>query len=210
MKYFFLIFFIFTIISCTSQPKEQKLPILGNHDYTATDTVYHAIPDFQFVNQDSQMVSNETFGNQAYVVDFFFTSCPTICPKVKKQMLRIHEKFKEEDQLVLLSHTIDTKRDTVERLKEYANNLGVGTPKWHFVTGNKDEIYEIADDYFSVAIEDADAPGGFDHSGRLILVDNNRHVRAFCNGTDPEKVEGFMKDIAVLMKEMENEKMVKK
>ncbi|MEM6316651.1 MAG: SCO family protein [Bacteroidota bacterium] len=191
------------VISC-SQPPTGPLPIIGNKDITATgDTIYHQIPNFQFINQDSQTVTNATFADRAYVVDFFFISCPTICPKVKKQMLRIHERFEKEPKIALLSHSIDTKYDTVERLHEYATNMEVSPPKWHFVTGEKDEIYDIADDYFSVAIEDESAPGGFDHSGRLILVDKNRHVRAFCDGTDAEEVTAFMGDIERLLAEMD-------
>jgi protein SCO1/2 len=121
---------------------------------------------------------------------------------VTKQMLRVYERFKDEDRLLLLAHTIDTKHDSVPRLKKYAENLGVSSEKWKFVTGAKDSIYSIANDYFSIAVENTDAPGGFDHSGRLILVDKNRRVRAFCDGTDPESVDRFMQDIETLLKEM--------
>ncbi len=189
------------ITACSGPPTEQTLPILGYRDFVDGDTVYHTIPDFRFVNQDSQQVTNADFAGKAYVADFFFTSCPTICPIVKRQMLRVYEKFKDEDRLLLLSHSIDTKRDTVGRLKRYAENLGVSAPKWHFVTGDKQEIYGIADDYFSIATENPDAPGGFDHSGRLILVDSNRYVRSFCDGTDPKSVDQFLKDIDMLLEE---------
>ncbi len=162
---------------------------------------YHEIPDFAFVNQDSQMVNNQTFKDKAYVVDFFFTHCPTICPVVTKQMLRIHDQFRGNDEVVLLSHTIDQKRDTVGRLHWYANKLEVGSDKWHFVTGNKEEIYAMADEYFIIAKEDSDAPGGYDHSGTIILVDKNRRVRSFCNGTKPEEVDRFMDDIQTLLDE---------
>lgn len=198
-----IIFSIFILsIGCADQAPT-TLPIIGNKDVNeAGDTIYHKIPDFQFINQDNQAINNATFSNKAYVVDFFFISCPTICPKVKKQMLRLYDRFEQDEQLALLSHTIDTKHDTIERLKKYAMNLDVKTEKWHFVTGDKDEIYDIADDYFSIAIEDPSAPGGFDHSGRLILVDDNRHVRAFCNGTDAEEVSRFMDEVEVLLREM--------
>jgi protein SCO1 len=183
------------------QVEEGKLPILGEIDVVNGDTIYHTVPDFAFVNQDSQQVTNADFEGRAYVVDFFFTSCPTICPKVKREMLRLYDRYKDDDRISLLSHSIDVRRDTVGRLREYAAGMGVSTPKWHFVTGDKSAIYDIADDYFSVAIEDPEAPGGFDHSGRLILVDANRHVRAFCDGTDPASVDQFMKDIDRLLKE---------
>jgi protein SCO1/2 len=192
--------FVLLLFACDSKPK--KLPILGNRDVENGDTIYHTIPDFQFVDQDSNYITNGSLSGKAYVADFFFISCPTICPKVKKQMLRIYDRFEQEDRLMYLSHSIDPKRDTVGALKTYAENLGVDHNKWKFVTGKKSEIYEIADDYFSIAIEDPDAPGGFDHSGRLILVDGQGHVRSFCNGTEPEKVDQFMNDIDVLLAEM--------
>jgi len=188
------------LTSCRQEP--EKLPVLGRKETVNGKEVAHTIPDFKFVNQDSNYVTNETFAGKAYVADFFFISCPTICPKVKKQMLRIYERFSDEERLLLLSHSIDTKRDTVERLNQYARNLGVTDDRWHFVTGEKDEIYEIADDYFSIAIEDPSAPGGFNHSGRLILVDPKGRVRAFCDGTDAEEVDQFMQDIEKLLAEM--------
>ena len=120
-------------------------------------------------------------------------------------MLRIHDKFKSDERLLLLSHSIDTKYDTIPRLKKYADNLGVTSDKWHFVTGEKDQILDIAEDYFNVALEDADAPGGYNHSGRLVLVDKNRHLRAFCDGTDTESVTKFLGDIENLLAEMDQE-----
>jgi protein SCO1/2 len=165
------------------------------------DTVYHAIPDFSFLNQDSQVITNESFTDKAYVADFFFISCPTICPKMTKQMLRIYHHFENDDRLLLLAHSIDPKRDTVGALKVYSHNLGVSSSKWHFVTGNQDSIYSIADDYFSIALVDSTAQGGFDHSGRIILVDKNRHIRSYCDGTDEKDVTRFMKDIERLLNE---------
>lgn len=201
---FLAIIILTNCVNSTGQIAQKgTLPCLGNKIYTEEgDTLCHTIPDFEFVNQDSQIVNNSTFENKAYVVDFFFISCPTICPKVTKQMLRLYDHFEEEDRLMFLAHSIDPKRDTVERLAHYASNLGASSDRWHFITGDKDAIYEIADDYFSVAMEDADAPGGFNHSGRLILVDKDRKVRAFCDGTDPVSVTRFIGDIDLLLNEM--------
>lgn len=209
MHKYFLIFLTLSgiLFSCQPTPPKEdaKLPILGNREFDGTDTIYHQIPDFIFVNQDSQIVTNATFDNKMYVADFFFTSCPTICPKVKKQMLRLYERYENQDSLLFASYTVDPKRDSVGKLHQYAYNLDVSTEKWHFITGDKDELYAIADDYFSIAIEDPNAPGGFDHSGRLILVDENRHVRAFCDGTDAAAVDRFMLDIEKLLEEMRGE-----
>ena len=187
-------------IECAPQP-DGSLPVLGFTKVEDGDTSRHTIPAFSFINQDSQTVNNATFSGKAYVVDFFFTSCPTICPIVKQQMLRLYQRYEQDERLLLLSHSIDTRNDSVPVLHKYASKLGVSAPKWNFVTGNHDEIYEIADDYFSIAIVNPDAPGGFDHSGRLILVDKNRHVRAFCDGTDAESVTAFMEDIDKLLAE---------
>lgn len=188
--------------SCQNEQSDRPLPILGERDVAANgDTIYPVIPDFSFVNQDSQIVNNATFAGKAYVVDFFFIHCPTICPKVKANGLRIYEKFKNEDGLLILSHSIDVKNDTVAALRHHAEKLGIDSRKWHLVTGDHDAIYAIADDYFSVAKEDPSSPGGFDHSGRIILVDKNRHVRSFCDGTNSESVDKFMKDIEKLLKE---------
>ncbi len=183
---------------CQYQP--QTLPILGETDVVNGDTLYHTIPDFAFINQDSQTITNADFAGKVYVADFFFISCPTICPKVKRQMLRLYERYEKDDRIALLSHSIDVRRDTVGRLRTYAEGLGVRAPKWHFVTGDKDAIYAMADDYFSIAVEDPSAPGGFDHSGKLILVDAQRRVRAFCDGTDPKAVNQFMRDIDLLLR----------
>ncbi len=195
----FLWVLVILVTACERPPR--TLPILGEKDIVNGDTVFHQIGDFSFLNQDSQLVDNRTFEGRIYVADFFFISCPTICPKTTKQMLRIHDTFLDEPRLLLLAHTVDPKRDTVAALHHYARNLGVRADKWHFVTGDKLDLYGIADDYFSVAMESADAPGGFDHSGRLILVDQNRRVRSFCDGTDPEDVDRFIGDIQDLLRE---------
>ncbi len=197
---FSLIISVLGTIGCTDEPR--VLPILGNRDVAPNgDTIYPTVPDFKFIDQDSQVVTNQTFAGKAYVADFFFIHCPTICPKVKANGLRIYSRFKNDDRLLMLSHSIDVRNDTVGALRTHAQKLGIDSKKWHLVTGAHDDIYGIADDYFSVATEDPSAPGGFDHSGRIILVDKNRHVRAFCNGTDAADVDRFMKDIDCLLGE---------
>jgi len=179
----------------------EPLPILGNKEVIDGKTIHHSIPDFQFIDQDSSIITNATFKDKVYIVDFFFTSCPTICPKVKQQMLRIYEQYKTEDRLQLISHSIDTRNDSIPRLKNYAAKLEVNSDKWHFVTGEKDHLYSMANEYFIIAKEDPEAPGGYDHSGTIILVDENRHVRAFANGTEEAAVSQFMLDIEKLLNE---------
>ncbi len=190
------------LYSCT-QKESGPLPYIGHHEVVNGDTIFHKIPSFDLINQDSQAVNNKSLSNNIYVSDFFFTSCPSICPKVKKQMLRIYDRYEKQDLLKLVSHTLDPKRDDVEVLHTYAKNLGVENEKWLFLTGDKDQIYDLNDDYFVAVIEDERAPGGIDHSGKIVLVDKNGHVRAFAEGTDPEDVTDFFQDIDRLIEEYE-------
>ena len=186
-----------TLLSCEEKPK--SLPFIGHYDVVDGDTIYPQIPDFSFIDQDSNIITNKTFENGIYVADFFFTHCPTICPKVSANMLRLQEAFSQYPNFRLLAHTVDVKNDTIPRLKEYAEKIQANTKVFHFVTGREDDIYEIADDYYSIARKDPTVPGGFDHSGRIILIDQNRHVRSFCDGTDNEDVNRFIEDIRFLL-----------
>lgn len=192
------------LISCGGSG-EDKLPIYGEINVEDGDSIYHSIRDFSFINQDSQVVNNASFADKIYISDFFFTSCPTICPKVKKQMLRIYEAFENEPRLEFISHSIDGKRDSVPVLKAYAEKINISSDRWHLVTGDIKAIYDIAKDYFSIAIEDPNAPGGYDHSGYIILVDKDRHIRAYCDGTNEEEVDAFMQKIRKLLSEMDKE-----
>jgi len=202
----YLLFFIIPILficlgSCNNEKKPTKLPYIGHTQIVDGDTLRHKIPPFGFVNQDSVMVTNATFQDHIYISDFFFISCPSICPKVKKQMLRIYEEFADEPLLKFASFTIDPKRDDVAALNTYAHNLDIDNKRWHFLTGDKDLIYDLADEFFVVVKEDSEAPGGFDHSGKLILVDKAGHVRAFAEGTDADDVTKFFDEISMLIDE---------
>ena len=203
-----------TFLSACDSDSDKTLPIYGEREAvertvngeTVVDTLYHTIPDFAFVNQDSQRVTQETVAGKVYVTDFFFTSCPTICPKMKSQMLRVYEAFKDNPNVVLLSHSIDPAHDTVAVLKDYAERLGIETAKWHLLTGDKDSIYTIAEKYLAAAREDADAEGGFTHSGDFYLIDPQRRIRGHYNGTLEEDVDRLIKDIPVLLREANNAK----
>ncbi len=201
---------LIVFISLTScQNKQDALPILGHKSIEGTDTTFHQIADFAFIDQDSQLVTNATFSNQIYVADFFFISCPTICPVMKKQMIRVYEKFKDNPEVALLSHTIDPRHDSVSVLKEYATQLGIETSKWHMVTGKTETIYDIAlKSYMVTAMEDSTAKdeGGIIHSGAFLLVDKNRRIRGQYDGTKEEEVDQLIKDIEKLLKENAKEK----
>ncbi|MEX0965775.1 MAG: SCO family protein [Bacteroidia bacterium] len=187
---------------CGDSSSKKQLPYLGNPSTAESGEEGHPkIPEFQFVNQDGNTVSPSTFEDKIYVADFFFTSCPTICPKMKKEMLRVYEEFEDEDEVALLSHTIDPVTDDVQQLHEFAEKLGVKSSKWHFVTGSRDELHGIADHYLASAMEDADAPGGFLHSGTFVLIDKQKHIRGAYDGTDPSSVDVLMADMKILLDE---------
>ena len=189
------------LFSCIRQ-KEQRLPIFGEKEVVGSDTVFHTIGNFKFVNQDSTLVTNETLKDKIYVADFFFTTCRTICPIMKTQMLRVYESIANEPDVLLVSHTIDPEHDTVALLHDYADRLGVKSNKWHFLTGNKDSIYYIAQtSYFATAMEDNSEPEGFIHSGAFLLIDKKGRIRGKYDGTKEEEVNRLLEDIEILKKE---------
>lgn len=189
------------VVSCI-QKKEVPLPIFGEREVVNGDTVYHSIRNFSFVDQDSVEVTNETFQDKIYVADFFFTSCRTICPIMKTQMLRVYDSTLNDPDVLLLSHSIDPEYDTVALLRDFAERLGVKSSKWHFVTGVKDSIYSIAQtSYFATAMEDKSEPDGFIHSGAFLLVDKQKRLRGKYDGTKEDDVNRLLADIERLKKE---------
>ncbi|GAB3946564.1 hypothetical protein GCM10028805_17290 [Spirosoma harenae] len=169
---------------------------------TVTDSVDHTIPNFSFVSQYGDTVTAKTLDNKIYVADFFFTSCPTICPKMKVQLKRVYEKFKDNPNVSLLSHTIDPAHDSVAVLQEFAQNLGITGRQWLFVTGDRDKIFDIAEkSYMVTAQADSTAPGGNIHSGAFILVDKNKHIRGIYDGTTEAGVDKLITDMERLLVE---------
>lgn len=196
------------LFSCNNSDK--KLPILGHREAvektvdgkTVVDTVYQTIPTFSFLDQDSAVIDNKALSDKIYIADFFFTSCPSICPIMKKQMLRVYDTYKDEKQLSFVSHTIDPKHDTIPALKKYAEKLGVDGKKWHFVYGERETVYKLArNGYFTIAEEDAKAPGGIMHMGYFTLVDKSGKIRGMYNGVDEKEVDNLIADIKILLKE---------
>jgi protein SCO1/2 len=186
--------------------QEKPLPILGERDVQNNDTIFHRIGKFRFINQDSAVVTERTFQDKIYVADFFFTSCRSICPIMKTQMLRVYEAIEEAPDVVLLSHTIDPDGDSVEVLRDYAERLGVKSNKWHFVTGNRDSIYDIArHGYYVTTMEDKTEPDGFIHSGAFLLIDKQKRIRGKYDGTKEEDVNRLIKDIERLRREKDQQ-----
>ncbi|WP_394334361.1 SCO family protein [Spirosoma rigui] len=199
---------LLVLSSCGSS--SDKLPILGQREAVTkvvdgkpvTDSTYQAIPDFAFVSQYGDTVTAKTLDNKIYVADFFFTTCPTICPKMKVQLKRVYERFKGNPDVMMLSHTIDPAHDSVPVLKEFSENLGVTGKQWLFVTGDREKIYDIGQNSYMVTAQaDSTAPGGVVHSGAFILVDKAKHVRGIYDGTTEAGVNKLMADIDRLLAE---------
>jgi protein SCO1 len=195
---FFAIAILFFLSGCL-QEKQKPLPVFGEREFNGKDTVYHTIAPFRFVNQDSAIVTNETFKDKIYIADFFFTSCRTICPIMKTQMKRVYDSVLTDDDILILSHTIDPEYDTVGKLRDFAERLEVKSSKWHFVTGDKDSIYNIAQtSYFATAMEDRSEADGFIHSGAFLLIDKQRRIRGKYDGTKEDDVNRLLADIRKL------------
>ncbi len=195
----------FSLLIASCQEKK-NLPFLGPKDTRVVagkiDTIYHQIPAFRFLNQDSVWVSEQDMAGKIYIADFFFTSCPTICPKMKTQLLRIYERYAENDVIRILSHSIDPTYDTPSVLKQYATRLQVKSPRWNMLTGDKAAIYKLGEkSYMVTAQEDKNEAGGFVHSGAFILVDKNRHIRGIYDGTQEVEVNHLIEDIEILLQE---------
>ena len=198
------------VMSCKTSPKKDALgnPLgvetIEYDEKAPLAVIKDTIPSFSLTNQEGETITNETFKDKIYVTDFFFTRCPTQCPAMKAQMLRIYNKYKDNDKIVLLSHSIDPKNDTVQRLKNFADRLQVNAPKWHFVTGERAKIKKMAKAYYIPYEEDADEPGGYLHSKRFILMDGKGRMRGSCSdGTNPDETDIFLKDIEKLLNEKE-------
>lgn len=203
MRLNFLKILAIAIISTACTKPKEALPILGMRKMNGTDTLYHTIAPFHFVDQDSVVITNATFKDKIYVADFFFTSCRTICPIMKTQMLRVYAKTKAMPDVLILSHTIDPEFDTVALLHDFADRLGVESKYWHFVTGQKDSIYKIAQtSYFATAMEAKEEPDGFIHSGAFLLIDKRGRIRGKYDGTVEKDVDQLITDIERLRKEI--------
>ncbi|MBT9395119.1 SCO family protein [Hymenobacter sp. NST-14] len=191
------------LAGCTDAPATRRLPHLGEPQVRAAgDTLWPLTPAFRVLNQDSQQVTPATFAGQVYLTDFFFTTCPTICPGMQRQLLRVYTRYQGDRRVAFLSHTIDPDHDTLPVLREYAQRLGVRDARqWHFATAPRDTIFTLARQYLVSAQRDPTAPGGAVHSGAFVLVDARRHIRGIYDGTQPAEVDRLLRELPLLLAE---------
>ena len=167
---------------------------------------YHRIADFSLLNQNGDTITQENYRNKIYVADFFFTTCPTICPIMTANLVEVQAALANDSEVLLLSHSVTPEIDSVAQLKKYAIEKGVNDAKWNLVTGDKKQIYELARKSYLAVQEDGDG-GPFDmiHTENFILVDKKRRIRGFYDGTKEEEMDRLLSDIEIL-KNSEEEK----
>ncbi len=201
---------LFALYACSNKNKETKLPIYGQRQpitkivdgKQVTDTVYATIPPFSFVDQNRETITDKNLDGKIYVADFFFTSCPSICPTMQRNMLTVFKAYEGKNNFKLVSFTIDPRHDTIPVLKTYAEKLGAKANQWYFLLGKKEEVYQLAEKNYLVSVsQDNRAPGGYVHQGWLVLVDKKGRVRGAYDGTDKKQVQQLITDVQVLMDE---------
>jgi protein SCO1/2 len=167
---------------------------------TSYDTVFHTIRDFKLTNQSGQQVSLKDLQGKVLLVDFFFTSCTSICPTLTSNLKKIQDAYVKNDTLLqILSFTVDPVRDSSEKLRQYAIKHNINTDTWWLLTGDKKEIYDIARNDFYVSVTQGDGgPDDFIHTEKLVLIDKNGHIRGYYNGLDNDAIRQCANDIAVL------------
>ncbi len=205
---FIYIVFLFVFIGCkttTTETKKLLLPVIGEKKLAGVDgkdTIYHTVQSFSFINQYHDTVSEKTIENKIYVADFFFATCQSICPKMSSQLVHVQNAFKNDNNVLILSHTVNPLNDSVEVLNGYAQTYGAAKNKWHLLTGNKKAIYDMARySYLVNALEDDGTAEGFLHSELFILVDAQKRIRGMYDGTDSVAVVKLISDIKLLKQE---------
>jgi len=206
---------LMSLLACNKSPVNESrvevLPFYNEATFTphwilsdeeVLDT-FHRISPFNLVNQEGEPVTEKTFEDKIFVADFFFTICPGICPKMTANMKVLQDEFLNDDDVLLLSHSVTPERDSVSVLKRYAESKGVLSRKWHLVTGAQSEIYKLGrQDYFveeSLGLTKGDDE--FLHTENFVLVDKNRHIRGIYNGLNKTSVNQLIADIKHLKSE---------
>jgi protein SCO1/2 len=167
---------------------------------TKEEKAFHKIPDFSLQNQLGETVTQSTFDNKIYITDFFFTTCPGICPKMTGNMAKIQEEFKNDQDVLLLSHSVMPSTDSVSVLNAYATNNNVIANKWHLVTGDRQQIYDLGRDHYFVESDlgEIKSIDDFLHTENFLLIDKNKHIRGIYNGLNRASIAQLIIDIKAL------------
>ncbi|MBT6745899.1 MAG: SCO family protein [Flavobacteriales bacterium] len=179
--------------------RHESLPFIGEYSIVNGDTVQHTIADFSFTNQFGETITQDSLFGDIIIADFFFSTCGGICPEMSKQMMVVQENFRDINDIKILSHTVNPEFDNVDVLRDYAEQYGAMKGKWHFVTGDKEQLYKMGvNSYLIPTQEDVLAPGGFLHSEMFVLIDRQQHIRGFFDGTNSNQVRDLINAVKFL------------
>jgi protein SCO1/2 len=198
ISFIILIFGIWAVPKIVDKFNSPELAIIGK------------VPDYSFINQNKKMITNDTYKGKVYVVEFFFTTCPSICPIMNKNMVKIQDEYFGNPKLGIASFSIDPVTDTPEVLKVYADQYNITNPNWHMLTGDKEAIYKLANSGFNLYVgENSEVEGGFEHSGFFALIDQNGNIRSrldenknpiiYYNGLEDDGTQMIKEDIKLLL-----------
>lgn len=203
MKYYFYILIIVAVISCKDNQK--RLPYYDTADFTPkwempNNKTFHQIRPFKLINQENQVFTEKDIEGKICVVDFFFTTCPGICPKLTNSMSTIQQEFLDDDEILLLSHSVTPDIDSVSVLQQYAKEKNVNFKRWKLLTGDKKEIYDLGRKYYFVEEDEGIKKSDdiFLHTENFVLIDKQRHIRGIYNGLSPNSISDLIRDIKVL------------
>lgn len=211
--FYFSILSLF-ILSCENSSVKEKdqssgLPYIGHHDivyeamdgYEPGDTIYHTVPEFMYLTQDSTFLKSKNIDDKVWVAKFFFTHCPTICPPMTAAMKEVNSELSDfSDDVVFLSFSIDPDRDTPSRLQTYIGRHEIEADNWYFLTGDEAKTHALGVDGFRIHAESNDeSPGGFAHSPNFVLVDKDQHIRGVYDGLDGKERDRLINDVRKLL-----------
>lgn len=213
-KYFAIVFAVLSIIIIlliynalnVYQPLPVFQPAMVNEEMVDStiqhQRKFHKIADFKLTNQNGKIITQADYEGKIYVADFFFTTCQTICPIMTDHMYQIQKEIMDDDEVMLLSHTVTPEIDTVAQLKRYAKLKGVNDAKWNLVTGDKEQIYRLArKSYLAVKTDGNGDAYDMIHTENFMLIDKKRQIRGFYDGTNPDDIERLLEDLKILKKE---------
>jgi protein SCO1 len=180
----------------------ERLPVLGITKMNSAAGTAHRIGHFKLLNQDNKIVTTDDWNNKIVVVDFFFSHCSSVCPKMTATLKAIQVSLKNDGDIKICSFSVDPERDSATQLKKYADRLGIDTQNWDLLTGAKKEIYKLARNSFMIVATDGDGgPDDFIHSEKLVLLDRQQRIRGYYNGTSDSETRQLLRDIKKLKNE---------
>lgn len=203
MKNYFYILFFLVIASCNSN--EKRLPFYDTPDFTPkwempNSKTFHQIRPFKLINQENKTFTEKDIEGKICVTDFFFTTCAGICPKMTNSMADLQKEFMNDDNILLLSHSVTPNKDSVSVLKQYAKDKKVDFKRWKLLTGDKNEIYDLGRKYYFVEEDEGIKKNNdiFLHTENFILIDKQRHIRGIYNGLNPNSIQNLIREIKIL------------